>query len=221
MSLLLSLAYLPNTQYFSKLLTYGDITIEIHDTYQKQSYRNRATILGANGKLDLVIPVKRPQGNSTKTCDILIDYDMPWHRTHWKAIVSAYKNSPFFDIFEPELKPLFRKKEKYLIDWNLILIDALLEMTSTKITYTSSTDFITPPSPDYDDFRDTIHPKKRMQAPDPSYKPAPYFQVFNDKFGHIPNLSFIDLLFNEGPQAVYLCKRMHKKRAANTAALLD
>ena len=194
MNLLLSLAYLPNTQYFSKLLTYGDITIEIHDTYQKQSYRNRTTILGANGKLDLVIPVKRPQGNSTKTCDILIDYDMPWYQTHWKAIVSAYKNSPFFDIFEPELKPLFRKKKKFLLDWNLILIDALLEITSTKITYTTSTDFIT--------------------SPDSSYKPVPYFQVFNDKFGHILNLSFIDLLFNEGPQAVYLCKSMYKKKSS-------
>lgn len=213
MNLILSLAYLPNTQYFSKLLTYENIILEIHDTYQKQSYRNRATILGANGKLDLVIPVKRPQGNNTETRNILIDYDMPWQQTHWKAIVSAYKSSPFFDIFEPELKPFFRKKEKYLLDWNLILLNALLEMTSTKITFTTSTDFIMSPSSDQNDFRDKIHPKKRMQAPDTSYKPAPYFQVFNDKFGYIPNLSFIDILFNEGPQAMYLCKNMHKKKS--------
>ena len=213
MNLILSLAYLPNTQYFSKLLTYENIILEIHDTYQKQSYRNRATILGANGKLDLVIPVKRPQGNNTETRNILIDYDMPWQQTHWKAIVSAYKSSPFFDIFEPELKPFFRKKEKYLLDWNLILLNALLEMTSTKITFTTSTDFIMSPSSDQNDFRDKIHPKKRMQAPDTSYKPAPYFQVFNDKFGYVPNLSFIDILFNEGPQAMYLCKNMHKKKS--------
>ena len=213
MNLILSLAYLPNTQYFSKLLTYENIILEIHDTYQKQSYRNRATILGANGKLDLVIPVKRPQGNNTETRNILIDYDMPWQQTHWKAIVSAYKSSPFFDIFEPELKPFFRKKEKYLLDWNLILLNALLEMTSTKITFTTSTDFIMFPSSDQNDFRDKIHPKKRMQAPDTSYKPAPYFQVFNDKFGYVPNLSFIDILFNEGPQAMYLCKNMHKKKS--------
>lgn len=211
MNLLLSLAYLPNIQYFSKLLTYGDITIEIHDTYQKQSYRNRAIILGSNGKLDLVIPVKRPQGNSTKTCDILIDYDMPWQHTHWKAIVSAYKNSPFFDIFEPELKPYFRKKTKYLVDWNISLLEAIMEMTSTQITYSLSTDFIKLPSPEHDDFRDAIHPKKRMQIQDNTFQPVPYFQVFSEKFSYIPNLSFIDLLFNEGSQAVYLCKSMYKK----------
>jgi len=208
---LLSLAYMPNTQYFSKLLTYPEVTIEVFDTYLKQSYRNRATILGANGKLDLVIPVKRPQGNITKTRDILIDYDMTWQQTHWKAIVSAYKNSPFFDIFEPELKPFFRKKEKFLLDWNLILINAILEMTSTEIAYTKSTDYIKSPTILYDDFRESIHPKKRMQLPDASFSPIPYFQVFSNKYGHISNLSFIDLLFNEGPQAIYLCKKMRKK----------
>lgn len=213
MKVLLSLAYLPNTQYFSKLLACPEIIIEIHDTYQKQSYRNRATILGANGKLDLVIPVKRPQGNNTKTCDILIDYDTPWQHTHWKAIVSAYKNSPFFDIFEPELKPYFRKKKKYLVDWNISLLEAILEMTSTKIAYTTSIHFIKPKSPEYDDYRDSIHPKKRMQIQDNSYHSISYFQVFSDKFGHTPKLSFIDLLFNEGPQAVYLCKSMHKKKS--------
>ncbi len=210
-NVLLSVAYLPNIQYFSKLLTYRNVTIEIYDTYQKQSYRNRTAILGANGKLDLVIPVKRPEENKTKTCNILIDYDMQWQQNHWKAIASAYKNSPFFDIFEAELRPFFRKKEKYLVDWNLTLIDAILQMTATYAPYKKSEYFVKVPQVQTDDFREAIHPKKRMQQPDDTFAPLPYFQVFNNKFGYMANLSFIDLLFNEGSQAVDLCKNMRKK----------
>ena len=209
---LLSISYLPNIQYFSKLLCYIQPIIEVNDTYQKQSYRNRATILGANGTLDLVIPVKRPNGNTTKTCDVLIDYDTPWQPTHWKAIVSAYKNSPFFDIFEPELKPFFRKKTKFLVDWDIKLMNALMEMTATEIVLKKTFDYVKEPNSEIDDFRESIHPKKRMQKSDTAFIPLPYFQVFNYKFGYIPNLSFIDLLFNEGPQAIYLCKKMMMKK---------
>ncbi len=36
----------------------------------------------------------------------------------------------------------------------------------------------------------------------PSYQQEPYQQVFTEKFGFIPNLSILDLLFNEGPNAL-------------------
>jgi len=209
--IILSVAYLPNIQYFSKLLTYPEILIEVNDTYQKQSYRNRTTIYGANGRLDLVIPVKRSSDNTTKTRDILIDYDMSWQQTHWKAIVSAYKNSPFFEIFEPELKPFYKRREKFLLDWNLSLLDALMEMTATEIHYKKTPDYVKVPPENLEDFRETIHPKKRMQQHDDTFRPIPYFQVFSEKYGFIANLSFIDILFNEGSQAVYLCKNMRKK----------
>jgi hypothetical protein len=204
--MLLSTAYLPNIQYISKLLTHPGAQIEVWDTYQKQSYRNRTIIYGANGKQDLVIPVKRPNGNRTLTRDVILDYDMPWHQTHWKAIASAYKNSPFFDIFEPELKPCYLKKGKYLLDWNFQLLDILFEMTATDIQYTKTSSYYTMKDSN-SDFREFIHPKPRMHKKDTTFCPLPYFQVFAEKHGFIPNLSFIDLLFNEGPQAIYLCKK--------------
>lgn len=207
--ILLSTAYLPNIQYFSKLLSYQDVSIEVWDNYQKQSYRNRTSIYGANGKQDLIIPVKRPQGNDTKTRDVELDYDMPWQQVHWKALRSAYKHSPFFDIFEPELAPVFQKKFKYLLDWNFTLLNTMLTMTGFSTTYTKTKEYIYPDENTYD-YRESIHPKKRMQIPDPNFSPFPYFQVFGEKHGFISNLSFIDLLFNEGPQAIYLCKKFIK-----------
>jgi len=213
---LMTVAYLPNIQYFSKILSYPEIIVEVNETYQKQSFRNRAVILGANGKLDLVIPVKKPDGNRTKTCDILIDYDMPWMQVHWKAIVSAYRNSPFFEYFEPELKPYYQQKEKYLVDWDLTLTSALLKMTGTEARVCKSAEFIKHSDNTMADFRNIIHPKKNDNI-DPDFEFSAYFQVFRSTLGSVPNLSFIDLLFNEGPQAVYLCRQMQNKNAGSSS----
>jgi hypothetical protein len=208
--ILLSTAYLPNIQYFSKLLYFDNVYIEVYENYQKQSYRNRTCIYGANGLQELVIPVKRPNGNNTNIQDVLIDYDMPWNQTHWKALVSAYKHSPFFEFFEEELEALYNRKFKYLLEWNFCLLDSLFVMIDRNINYKKTTSFIPEPDPSYCDYRFTIHPKKRMQKPDPFFTANPYFQVFADKHGFKENLSFLDLIFNEGPQAAFLCKNTVK-----------
>lgn len=203
----LSTAYLPNIQYFSKFFLHKKVYIETEDTYLKQSYRNRCTIFGSNGKLDLSIPVIRPNGNKTKTKDVLIEYDTKWQLDHWRAIKSAYGNSPFFEIFEPEMAHIFESKEKYLIDFNEIALYQLFMSLGIEIkTYKTQSYFEPDNSVSYD-YRDSIHPKNRMQKTDPFFKQNTYFQVFAGKLGFIPNLSFIDLMFNEGPQAIDICKK--------------
>jgi hypothetical protein len=160
--------------------------------------------------LDLTIPVIRPNGNSTKTKDILIDYSTNWQHVHWQAIRSAYGNSPFFEILEPELAHLYNEKEKKLIDFNeKTLIQAFLSLGfplhfKHTLTYQQNID-------SFLDYRDSIHPKKRMQKPDHYFKPAKYYQVFTSKFGFKPNLSFIDLIFNEGPEAISKCKSYYSE----------
>jgi len=207
----LSTAYLPNIQYFSKILNCENIFIEIHENFQKQSYRNRATILGANGPLDLVVPVIKPEGNHTGIRSVLIDYSIPWQRVHWKAIVSAYKNSPYFEIFEQELFPIYQCSQKYLLDWNLLILDYMFSITGVQKKYSTTEKYNIQMEEDTLDFRNTIHPKKRMQKNDLNFETIPYHQVFSNKFDFFPNLSFIDLLFNEGPQAISICRQCYKK----------
>lgn len=206
-SCLLSTAYFPNIQYVSKLLRHKKCWVDVHETYQKQSFRNRCTIFGANGKLDLSIPVVRPNGNQTKTKDIKIDYSTKWQLDHWRAIKSAYGNSPFFEIFEPELAYLFDKKVRFLVDFNQQALGQLFKSLGYAIQLEATNNFNEDFQPATFNYRDSIHPKKRMQKPDKYFEPISYFQTFREKHGFISNLSFIDLMVHEGPQAIDICLR--------------
>lgn len=196
---LLSTSYLAPIQYYTKLLNYKQVYIEIHDHFIKQTYRNRCKIYGANGLLQLSIPVKKDQVK-TKVKDILIDYDTNWQKMHWKSIESAYRSSPFFEFYEDDLKPFYTKKYKYLFDFNAdiqkVILDLLEIVTNIKFTE----DFIHADNHQFDDYREKIHPKKQVE--DPNFNIQKYNQVFTEKHGFIENLSIIDLLFNEGPNVV-------------------
>ena len=53
------------------------------------------------------------------------------------------------------------------------------------------------------DFR-WISPKQDIA--DPSFLLKPYYQVFQDKHGFLPNLSIIDLLFNTGNEGILILR---------------
>jgi len=193
---MLSTAYLPNIEYFAILLKYKNIIIEQEETYPKQTYRNRGVILSANGKLDLSIPVKKVYGNNTKTKVIQIINSNLWYTNHWRAISSAYSNSPFFLFYKDELEIFFKGKFNNLLDFNTKLTNELVNIigANCKITYSKS---FTKPNTIKNDFRFSVNPKNNSTIK--NFKS--YNQVFSNKYDFIPNLSIIDLLFNLGPEA--------------------
>lgn len=196
---ILTSAYLGPVQYYTKFLLYDSLYIEQYDSYQKQSYRNRCRILGANGPLDLIIPVVKVSGEKTIVRDIKIDYSMQWQNNHWRSIEAAYNSSPFFEYFEVDFKPLYEKKWKYLIDFNMglhAIIAEVLELQSElKLTHDYLKYF------EGDDYRTVISPKQNSALNDSSFTPQPYTQTFGNKYKFEPNLSILDLLFNTGSEA--------------------
>jgi hypothetical protein len=203
-SVLLSTAYLAPIQYYTKLIKYSEVVIEIHENYPKQTYRNRCNIYGANGLLSLSIPVKKIQ-TKTKTKDIAIDYVTNWQKLHWKSIESAYRSSPYFEYYADEFLPFYEKKFEYLIDYNAEIQQMLLELIGAKATIKITDDYIFNSDLLFDDFRETINPKKTIL--DEHFRPIEYIQVFDNKSGSIPNLSIIDLLFNTGPETIEILKK--------------
>ena len=203
---LLATAYLPPIEYFAFLLD-GSAAIEREERYRKQSYRNRTTIMNGNGVLNLIIPTVH-DGRMGVVKEVRIDYATPWPRVHWRSIESAYNNTPYYLYYKDALKPFYEQEFEFLFDFNLQLLQVLLKLMRIDRPVTVTERF-TPYEPQ--DLRLLIHPKHAKKDDYPFRLETPYYQVFEDKFGFIPNLSVIDLLFNEGPQASDYLQRLLAK----------
>ncbi|HDP54231.1 MAG TPA: hypothetical protein ENN24_00895 [Bacteroidetes bacterium] len=196
---ILSIAYLPPISFIKQLLSAKEIFLEKHETYTKQTYRNRCEIYSANGKLSLSIPVVKPNGNRTKMCDVLIDNSVKWRREHWRAIASAYKNSAYFEFIRDYLEPFYENEWKFLWDFDLAIIDNLIQLLELNVAVKETCEFHKEYKHPYVDLRGISSQAKRDLHVEQNY--TPYFQVFAHKHGFIPNLSIIDMLCNCGMDA--------------------
>jgi len=188
---LFSTAYLPPIDFLIEMKKADSVVIEVSENYQKQTYRNRATILTGNGLYDLIIPVIRTSEKQIK--DIKIDNSSDWQRHHWKTIESAYNQSPFFLYYRDFFETIFHKKCTFLFDFNMELLYLLrnLFLISNPIFYTETFDL---QPKNTEDFRDYFLPKNRSIRP----KTIQYQQVFSDRFNFAKNLACIDYLFTTG-----------------------
>lgn len=192
-NILLSTAYLPNIQYFTKLIHAKEAIIDPYENYVKQSYRNRCDILSANGPLSLSIPIERSKGKFTVK-EAIIDYSQNWQIIHWRAIIAAYRSSPFFEYYTDDFFPFFEQKEKYLIDFNYGLLETTYNLLGLNKNFVLSHSYCESHEFDY---RNKISPKITSSS-DAEFIPTSYYQVFLNKYPFISNLSIIDLLCNEG-----------------------
>jgi len=195
-NILISTAYLPPVEYFSRISQADEILIEREENYIKQTYRNRCYILSSHGTHHLSVPVYLGSLHKTPVKEIRIDYSKRWQQVHLGAITAAYSSSPYYAFYFENIEKIILKKFEYLLDLNMDLLQSILTILNSekKISYT--TNFETPSLAD-NDFRYSINPKKKIIHPVKSY-----YQVFNISNGFVPGLSIIDLIFNLGPESV-------------------
>ena len=189
---IIEMHYLPCIAYIKEISKYSTVAIEAYEHFIKQTYRNRCSIYGANGKQDLIIPlVKKSAKIPVK--DLQISYDMKWQHTHFMSIHSAYKSSPYYDFYEEEVRTLFSQNQKYLLDFNIKCLEWVLKTLKLPTTISLTEQYVVSDEVEHDlDFRNKIHPKKEIVVEHPKY-----LQVFEEKHSFKENLSIIDWIFND------------------------
>lgn len=199
-NILLPVFYLPSISWFSEFLNAeNEVTFEQFENFPKQTYRNRANIYGANGKLSLIIPINH-NGNRVYK-DIEISYREDWQNLHWKSIKTACQSSPYFEFYEDKLKKIFETKEKSLLDFNIKSIKIILDILKTEKAYSLNEEYIKNP--------EQINFRERFSAKNPTeYEMAEYYQTFSDKMGFLADLSILDLICNKGPESLTYIKNI-------------
>lgn len=170
---------------------------EVEDNYQKQTFRNRCHICTDRGRHLLSIPIRHVGGadGRQKYKEVKLDNDYPWQRQHWRTLQTAYRTSPFFEFYEDDLAPLFEKKHRLLLDFNLLTIETICNCLQIEMPWERTTSYKREPATVFD-ARFLVNAKS-----DFNFSQKEYVHVFGTRHGFIKNTSILDLLFNEGPNS--------------------
>jgi hypothetical protein len=182
------LLYFGPSEYYRVLAQSENPVWVAQERYTKQTLRNRCNIYGANGKIQLSIPVVRPHGKLTSVSESLISYAENWQQIHWRSIKSAYGRTPYFEYFEDKFEALYLEEIEHLQDFlqkaNQIVLD--ISKIKAPMIYNGLMDV---------DIQKELDAKSEIEFYQSS---APYYQIFEDRHGFIHNLSILDWIFHCG-----------------------
>lgn len=183
------------------------VYIEACEHYVKQSWRNRCRFYAADGAQTLNFPV-RHEDFGKPISQMRIDWKTDWLTRHERAIISAYRTSPYFEYYQDELFAILDSRPELMLDFNTQILKFFLRKTGipTDIRFTSEWEAVTIEGHKVTDLREAIHPKRPNSILKDLGLERPYWQVFSPKHGFIPGLSIMDLLFNEGPDSICYLK---------------
>ncbi len=203
MKILLHPSYFPSIATFAAIAQH-EVVWEVHDNFQKQTYRNRCYISTDKGKHMLNIPIKHvgSKEGRQKYADVGTENSYNWKKEHWRTLETAYRTSPFFEFYEDELLPLYEGNEKSLYDFNQKTIGAIADCIGLEIPTEKTNKYQAKPESHFD-ARFLVDAKKER-----NWNIPPYSQVFEERHGFIPNLSVLDLLFNEGTNTLSYLKSL-------------
>ncbi|WP_281542910.1 WbqC family protein [Maribacter aestuarii] len=188
----------------SAAIVQNEVCWEVHDNYQKQTYRNRTKICTDRGLHVLSIPivhVGNTQGRQLYK-EVRIDNSYNWQRQHWRTLETAYRTSPFFEYYEDDIRTMYDSQYEYLLEYNLKTIETICDLLQVEMPSSKSEEFQLA-TKNTKDYRSLVDAKKKFNI-----KYAPYNQVFGDRHNFIPNQSILDLIFNIGPEATKYLKQL-------------
>ncbi|MBS1590097.1 MAG: WbqC family protein [Bacteroidetes bacterium] len=195
-SLVSPLIPFPNIAWWQIAFSVGHVSWELSERFEKMSFRNRYEIATPNGLLQLSIPIQGGRTHKARMADIRISSDTDWQRQHFRTLISAYGNAPYFEHYLPSLQPLFEQPFELLASFNRATFSWVKNVLDISLDEEFSETYTPTYPPSTIDFR--------KQKKFPLLHDKAYYQVFQDRVGFLSNLSILDLIFCEGPQSVSL-----------------
>jgi WbqC-like protein family len=223
---LLSTFYFGSVEHYRLLAKHPKVIIDIGEHYERQSYRTRTSIVGPNGKQDLLVNIDRRSMEKMPMRTVKLSYAENWPHQHVQAIRSAYGQSPWFIHYIDAIEAVIMQKYERLVDLDLATMQLGMKWLGLKTEVEVSEMYVGVGSPlvgsraqvvsrgslvepgltTHDswtpDFRTSLHPKKPLPPELPAL-PA-YPQVFADRHGFVPRMDIIDLVCNCGPDSARL-----------------
>ena len=225
----------PYAGFFAKAASVDCFLIVDNTQYVRKEYHNRNRVLFRDGSVKwLSIPVKNAGRYKQSIDEVEIDYAKPWRRVHERTLLANYRPAPWFDWFFPMTMELLSREWRFLADYNIAFIELCFESLGidTPVLRASkegivgvATDLIAniclttghdtylhgKHARDYVDFdRLESHGIKNLIQ---DYRAVEYPQTVP---GFVPNLSILDVLFNNGPKSLDVVMAGHGLTRADT-----
>jgi len=215
--------YFPYLGFFKKIESV-DVFVFLDDVqYTRSDWDNRNKIETTDGPMWLTIPILNKSKEFLN--EVEIDHTQNWIYKHKSAIKFSYQNTPFFDLYWKDIESILDKKYTKLIDLNMKLINyfkSVLDI-NTETVFSSDLKINSNGSEklcqicmklkadtylsgelgqNYLDLK--LFENNQIKIIFEEFKHPTYSQM-NSKF--LPNMSIIDLLFNEGDNSINILKK--------------
>lgn len=220
--------FLPWLGFFNKVSLCEILVIGDHVQYEDHGFRNRNKIKTPTGPQWLTVPVSNKFGDPIKMVPVsyLERNGKLWTEVHLQTLKHNYSRSPYFENVIGILEEVYEKKFQFLADMNIELLKKILEFLNLKTTIkrTSELGLNASKTESIIEICHTLKANKYVSGPlgkkyadeallkkngitifYPKYEHPTYTQQFM-KLGFLPNMSIIDLLFNEGPSSLSIIK---------------
>ncbi|MDE3125956.1 MAG: WbqC family protein [Bacteroidota bacterium] len=198
--LLLDNQYFMNVELLKALVKFSNIKVESFDSWGKMSFKNRCMLAGANGVIGLTVPVLKGRDQKGLFRNVQIDYRSNWQIQHWRTLMACYNRSPFFEHYADDLRGLIFQEYEYLFDLNMATLQWVVKLLKVPVNLSVTENFLLQYPTFVLDYRNRFRPNNFQNITQPVYYP----QVFEAKIGFQKNLSCIDLICCEGPNALQL-----------------
>ncbi|MEO6915690.1 MAG: WbqC family protein [Chitinophagaceae bacterium] len=185
--------YFINISGYKKIVTSSCVNISSSLPYQKSLHLNRAVISGSNGPIKLNIPVIKGRNQRTPIGQVQVSFAENWRKDHWKAIVSSYNRSPWFEHYYDVMSSFYKNDFDRLFEWNLESLNIVNSILGVK----TACRIIEHPEEGTRLFSGEDH--SQTEKVEDFETDKSYLQVFSDRHGFLPDLSVLDLVFCAGP----------------------